>query len=130
GEHFDLLARLNHGARGWRVHLSGGARGSRRNVEAWKEACSDKLFGGRRIDRASEYWLESPWLTCCVALRVAKRHSHWCIFFVIATASCTAKMSILRAWRRNLARHFTFTAPRPSSITTRASTRRSHRWIT
>src|SRR5438093_398974 len=52
------------------------------------------------------------------------------IFFVIATASCTAKMSILRAWRRNLARHFTFTAPRPSSITTRASTRRSHRWIT
>src|SRR6266480_5989396 len=58
-EGFHFLARLNYGARGWRLFLSGRARCSRRNVEAWKETCSDKLFGGSSLNRDYQYRLEN-----------------------------------------------------------------------
>ena len=57
------------------------------------------------------------------------RYIRLCIFFVIVTASFTAKMWILRAWPRNLAHHFMFTAREQFSITIRGSMPRSRRLI-
>src|SRR5262245_56979469 len=57
-EDFDVLARVDHGTR-WRwVHLFGGARGTGRNVEAWKENCSDKFCRRNRVDSGSQYWFK------------------------------------------------------------------------
>src|SRR5262249_23332410 len=50
-KYFDVLARTNHGGgRRW-LCLFGGARGSRRNVEAWEKTCADKFLG-----RCGAYW--------------------------------------------------------------------------
>src|SRR5439155_2573267 len=135
GESFDVLAWLNHGTRRRWLSLSGRARGARRNVEAWKGIGRDKLFRGRGVDRDSQHRLESAWVairSCFMFLRFAYRsgYSVTCIFSVTATGISTAKMSILRAWRKNLARHSTFTARGQFWITTPDWMRRSRRSIT
>ena len=62
GEGFHFLAWVNYGARRRRVRVPGSTCRPRRDVEARKETSADQLFGGRRIDRASEYWLKNAGL--------------------------------------------------------------------
>src|SRR6266705_5606345 len=63
GEHFDVLARLDHGGGWWWIYLSGRARRSGRNVEARKTTCADEFFARSRTNRGPESRLESDWLT-------------------------------------------------------------------
>src|SRR5262249_17331971 len=104
---FDFLAELNHGAYRRRFFLSGPTRSAGRTGGAWKKTCAHKFFGGSRVDRGAEYWLEDGWVT----LRFTQRsgYSVSCIFFVIATDICIVKMSIWPVSRRNLARRLMFT---------------------
>src|SRR5437899_7996818 len=67
GEHFDFLARLDHGRGWWRIYLSGRARCTRRNAEARKETRSDEFFVRSRLDRAPEYRPEDARVARCAS---------------------------------------------------------------
>src|SRR5262245_52265054 len=67
-EHLQLVARVNYGARRRRVYLFGHTRSSRRNVEARKKACFDKLCLGGCTNCGSHCWVAAASLTLQHAL--------------------------------------------------------------